>query len=123
MNVHFIFQTKAGRVTDYRLPGAVFEGRRAYEEFAADRRAYEAAVAAYAAAMEPAAIKEAIERRRSKGTPANRKAAREDAEFLLRVDLGELGYPEDDIEWHIANPGERERREYAFGDLGALLNG
>lgn len=95
MNVHFVFETKAGRVTDYRLAGAVFESRQAYEEFAPERRAYEAAVAAYA----------------------------EDsgADLELRVDLSALGYSADDIEWHLANPGARLAADYrTAADLGVM---
>ncbi|TCU68239.1 hypothetical protein EDE08_109364 [Bradyrhizobium sp. R2.2-H] len=95
MNVHFVFETKAGRVTDYRLPGAIFHSRQAYNEFAPERRAYEAAVAAYA------------------DDPC--------ADLELRVDLSALGYSTDDIEWHLATPGARLAADYrTAADLGVM---
>lgn len=90
MNVHFVFETRAGRVTDYRLPGAVFNGARAFAEYADERRAYEAAVAAYAASP----------------------VITEEAEFHLRISLWEMGFDEGDIAWHLANPGARQSAEF-----------
>ncbi len=120
-NVLFVFETKAGRVTDYRLPGAIFHSRQAYNEFAPERRAYEAAVAAYAAAIEQAAIKETIRRRKSMGMPASRKSVRQEAEDLLRQDLSALCYDETEVMWHIARPGARLAAGYGTAaDLVAI---
>jgi hypothetical protein len=114
MNVHFVFETKAGRVTDYRLPGAIFHGRAAYDEFAPDRQLYEAAVASYANEIQPAAIKLAVEFQRSLGFSTTPRAVRGDAKESLRIDLLALGYGEEaDIQWHIANPGKRQSMLYA----------
>lgn len=90
MNVHFVFQTKAGRITDFRLPDAIFEGPRAYVEHGDERRAYEAAVAAYAA------------------SPVITEAA----EFDLQLSLAELGFDGEEIAWHLANPGRRLSTEF-----------
>jgi hypothetical protein len=107
-----IFQTNDGVTADDRLPNALFASRALYDEFAPERRAYEAAVATHAAEIEPAAIKLAVQIMRSRGFAATAKSARADADNMLRIDMLALGYGEDDVRWHVANPGRREAAVY-----------
>jgi hypothetical protein len=122
MSVHYIFETKAGRVTDFRLPGAIFQTRAAYEEFAPESRLYEAAVATYAAEIAPGAIKRAVRAARAAGHSfLTAKALRESTEMGLREGLLALpGYSEDDIEWHLVNPGLREPTTFISRQSGAF---
>jgi len=75
-----------GTIATPDLPGAVFFSYEALLETVHDALAYEAAVAEY---------------------------AREGDEFLLAVDLNELGFRTQDIEWHVKNRGKRMRQGYA----------
>jgi hypothetical protein len=107
---HYVFETRAGRVTDYRLPGAIFQNRAAYDEFAPERHLYEATVATYAAEIDPGAIKRAVRASRAAGHSfITAKVVRESAEMGLQESLLALpGYSEDDVQWHLANPGVRD---------------
>lgn len=97
MNVVYDFRTREGLIMDFRIPGASFGCRLAYEEFAPERQLYEAAVITYAADRDEWALREAL-----RSFP----------------DL-----QQDDVEWHVANPGGRQPMHYMVGDLEAWLNG
>lgn len=97
-------------IADPSLPLALFTGRALYDEFAPDRRRYEAAVTAYALAVKPTTIRGAAREARALGYNfITQRAVRESAEAELREALLALaGFSEDDVEWHIANPGKRD---------------
>lgn len=85
-NVVFAFTCKDGFVRDFRVPGAVFGCSQAYEEFAPERRQYEAAVAAYSADRDELML----------------------AETLLALP----GFDHADVDWHLARPGARQSAQF-----------
>jgi hypothetical protein len=95
-----------------------------YEEFAPERRRYDAVVAAYAVERKPAAIRAAASAAHALGYKfITQRVVRESAGAGLREGLLALGYAEDDIHWHIANPGKRDATVIAAAaDLPFLLS-
>ncbi|MBH5369905.1 hypothetical protein HZZ16_17420 [Bradyrhizobium sp. CNPSo 4016] len=100
----------------YTLPGAYFPGAGAFMEFALERRQYEAAVQTFAKEASPAGIAASIAAARRSGFKMSRAEAREAAAVGLRESLLALGYDEEEIQWHAARRGRRDRQFY-FTDL------
>jgi hypothetical protein len=92
---------------DHNLPGALFSNAAAYLEFHTERRAYEAAVQTFATEASPAVLRKRVALARDHGFRLTMAEAREAAVCGLRESLLALGYGEDDVRWHAANPGRR----------------
>ncbi len=97
---------------DRNLPGAFFSSARSYLEFHPERRQYEAAIEAFAIEASPAGISESLAAARRYGFKMTRAEAREAAADALREKLTALGYRENEIEWHAARRGRRDRHFY-----------
>jgi hypothetical protein len=111
-----------GRISLPRLPGAIFSSAAAFKEFAPERGLYEKAVAEHAREVAPANVKRDVKAARAAGYAfVTAKSIREGAEWGLRSQLEALNYSDAEIQWHIANPGRRDRHAYSMAaDLGSL---
>lgn len=96
----------------YNLPGVFFSNPSAFMAFALERRQYEAAVEAFAKEASPAGISASIAAARRYGIRMTKAEAREAAADGLRESLSALGYGEDEIQWHAAYRGRRDRHFY-----------
>lgn len=115
MNVEFVFETRTGRVTDYRLPNAAFGSRAAYDELADVRRLYEEALTKYKSAIAPAVTRKAVKYlRRTYGIVVSKKSLVRNAQESLREDMLSLGYDEDQIQWQFDNPNMRLAEQFGI---------
>lgn len=97
---------------DRNLPGAFFSSARSYLEFHPERREYEAAIEAFAIEASPAGIRESLMFARRHGLRMTRAEAREAVADALHEKLAALGYSENEIRWHAARRGRRDRHHF-----------
>lgn len=94
---------------DQNLPGALFANAATYLEFAPERRQYENAVQAFATAASPVNLRKCVALAQRHGIRLTVAEAREAAICGLRESLSAIGYSEEDVRWHAARRGRRDR--------------
>ncbi|TAI60320.1 hypothetical protein [Bradyrhizobium sp. Leo170] len=100
-------------ITVPALPAATFLDETSRQEWAPERRRYEAAVTAFAREASPAALRARVSTLRRCGIAKSMAEARQDAADNLRDELRAIGgYDAEEIEWHCARRGRRQRVLY-----------
>jgi hypothetical protein len=107
--------TITGALTVRGMPKAMFADRAAVREFSTERREYEAAVSAFAAEAAARTIRRTIALARRHGIQMTAAEVRANAAAALRQRLEALSYDSEEIEWHAARRGRRERHLFASG--------
>lgn len=103
----FIAIDAAGTLSDKRLPGARFTSALAYSLFAGERWRYEAACQAHAAARNVDHLNRVKCLYRRYSIPFSAALYVATAEMMLRSELMALGYIDEDVTPHFANPDHR----------------
>jgi hypothetical protein len=108
-------QLRAAGYQHPALPGATFASPAAFREYASDARAERQAVADYAEAIRPSAVRRAVRLARKFGAVVTTaQAIRDWAADDLRESLTEVGvFDAATVQWYIAHPGEHQAVLYS----------